>query len=76
MSGNGMLLTQAVLLGESLQGGFNSKSGIPFSDVSKGQGFNPHKGPSSLAEAGSLQLEFSYLAKISYNDDMRRKVSL
>jgi hypothetical protein len=71
-----VLLDRAISLGDSLSHAFNTQSGIPFSDVNlQGQnGFNPHNGPSSLAEAGSLQLEFSYLAKLAYNDELRRKV--
>jgi mannosyl-oligosaccharide alpha-1,2-mannosidase len=60
LSGDPVFLRRASELGGKLRGAFASPSGVPYSDVNlkSGAGFNPGKGPSSLAEAFSIQFEF------------------
>ncbi|CAM9761408.1 unnamed protein product, partial [Ectocarpus fasciculatus] len=68
LSGEEALLTKAADLGRRLSKAFDSPSGIPYSDVNlrSGRAFNPKSSPgSSLSEATTLQLEFSYLTKLT-----------
>ncbi|CAN0317850.1 unnamed protein product [Discosporangium mesarthrocarpum] len=70
LSGDNALLRKATDLGSRLSSAFSSRSGVPYSDVnlSTRRTFNPGHGVlglSSLAEATTLQLEFSYLSRVS-----------
>ncbi|CAN0098650.1 unnamed protein product, partial [Ectocarpus sp. 12 AP-2014] len=68
LSGEEALLTKAADLGRRLSKAFDSPSGIPYSDVNlkSGRAFNPRSSSgSSLSEATTLQLEFSYLTKLT-----------
>jgi len=64
-----LYLEKAADLADRLMGAFESKSGIPFASVnlktSKGVISHTDSGASSTAEAGSLQLEMKYLAKLT-----------
>eukprot|EP00752_Nemacystus_decipiens_P003825 g3519.t1 len=68
LSAEEALLAKATDLGLRLAKAFDSPSGIPYSDVNlrSGRAFNPRSSPgSSLSEATTLQLEFSYLSKLT-----------
>lgn len=69
LSGDDIFLDKAAELANSLKGGFDSPSGIPYSSVNllSGVGIKNHadNGASSTAEAATLQLEFRYLAKLT-----------
>lgn len=68
-SGDDLYIEKATGLAERLLGAFESPSGIPFAsfNLNSSQGIRSHtdNGASSTAEAGSLQLEFKYLAKLT-----------
>ncbi|CAM9939055.1 unnamed protein product [Ectocarpus sp. 8 AP-2014] len=75
LSGEEALLTKAADLGRRLSKAFDSPSGIPYSDVNlrSGRAFNPRSSPgSSLSEATTLQLEFSYLTKLTGDPSFHR----
>ncbi|KAM5471295.1 mannosyl-oligosaccharide alpha-1,2-mannosidase [Microsporum audouinii] len=67
--GDDLYIEKATGLAERLLGAFDSPSGIPFAslNLNSSQGIPSHtdNGASSTAEAGSLQLEFKYLAKLT-----------
>ena len=67
--GEDLYIEKATDLADRILGAFDSKSGVPFASInlntsmgvpSKGDG-----GASSTAEAGTLQLEFKYLSKLT-----------
>lgn len=72
LSNDDMFVDKATKLANSLIGGFDSPSGIPYSSVNlkTGKGVKNHvdNGASSTAEAATLQLEFRYLAKLTGED--------
>ncbi|KAK2882741.1 hypothetical protein FQN49_000053 [Arthroderma sp. PD_2] len=67
--GDDLYIEKATGLAERLLGAFDSPSGIPFASLnlnsSAGVPSHTDNGASSTAEAGSLQLEFKYLAKLT-----------
>ena len=70
---DGLLLAVALDLAERLLPAFGSVSGVPYSDVNLGTG--EVKDPewasyASLAEATTLQLEFTYLATLTRRPDL------
>lgn len=69
LSNDDIFLDRAVDLANALMGGFNSKSGVPYSSVNllTAEGIKNHvdNGASSTAEVATLQLEFRYLAKLT-----------
>ncbi|KAM9939541.1 hypothetical protein OXX80_000983 [Metschnikowia pulcherrima] len=69
LSEDDLFLERAVDLANSLKGGFDSNTGIPFSSVNllTGKGIKNHvdNGASSTAEVSTLQMEFRYLAKLT-----------
>lgn len=69
LSKDDLYLDKAAKLALSLLGGFESKTGIPYSSVNlmTGQGVRNHvdNGASSTAEVSTLQLEFKYLAHLT-----------
>lgn len=71
-SGDDLFLERAADLGNALLGGFDSKSGLPYSSVNllTGEGLKNHidNGASSTAEVATLQLEFRYLSKLTGED--------
>lgn len=72
LSNDDVFVDKAAKLANSLIGGFNSPTGIPYSSVNlkTGEGIKNHvdNGASSTAEAATLQLEFRYLAKLTGED--------
>ena len=68
-SGDDLYLEKAADLADRLVGAFESDSGVPFASVNlrtaKGKPSHADYGASSTAEAGSLQLEFKYLAYLT-----------
>lgn len=69
LSKDDVYLDKAADLANALVGGFNSKTGIPYSSVNlmSGEGLKNHvdNGALSTAEVATLQLEFKYLAKLT-----------
>lgn len=64
-----LYLNHAEDLGRRLVVAFNTSSGIPHRTVNLGKPHSPqYSYITSLAEAGSLQLEFKYLAELTKND--------
>lgn len=67
--GEDLYIEKAADLADRLLGAFDSKSGVPYASVnlqdSKGVPNHSDGGASSTAEAGSLQLEFKYLALLT-----------
>lgn len=77
-SGDQVFLDKATDLGERLLRGFDgSPSGLPFGGVSLKDGFSANAGwtggNSILAEFGSIQLEFRYLAKLTGRPELALK---
>jgi len=72
LSNDDVLLDKAADLANALMGGFQSKTGIPYSSVNlkTGEGIRNHVdgGASSTAEVATLQLEFKYLSKLTGED--------
>ncbi|EGW34770.1 uncharacterized protein SPAPADRAFT_57837 [Spathaspora passalidarum NRRL Y-27907] len=68
-----MYLDKAVGLANSLHGAYKTDSGIPYSSVNlkTGKGLKNHVdgGASSTAEAGTVQLEMKFLAKLTGEQD-------
>lgn len=68
-SNDDLYLDTAVDLANALLGGFDSKTGVPYSSVNlkTGQGVKNHvdNGASSTAEVTTLQLEFKYLSYLT-----------
>jgi hypothetical protein len=68
-AGEDLYLEKAKDLADRVIGAFESDSGIPFAsvDLKTAKGIPSHDdgGASSTAEAGTLQLEFKYLAKLT-----------
>ncbi|EMG46730.1 Mannosyl-oligosaccharide 1,2-alpha-mannosidase [Candida maltosa Xu316] len=68
-NGDDVYLDRAVQLANSLNGAYDTPSGIPYSSVNlkTGKGIKNHmdNGASSTAEVGTLQLEMKYLAKLT-----------
>ncbi|KAI1956416.1 mannosyl-oligosaccharide alpha-1,2-mannosidase [Ophidiomyces ophidiicola] len=68
-AGEDLYIEKAADLADRLLGAFESKSGVPYASVNlnKSIGIVSHtdNGASSTAEAGTLQLEFKYLAKLT-----------
>lgn len=68
-AGEDLYIEKAADLAERLLGAFESPSGIPWSNVnlntSAGVVMHFDEGATSIAEAGSIQLEFKYLAKLT-----------
>lgn len=58
-------LEKAVDLGDRLLYAFNTESGIPYSDITLSNGIPKSYGPSSTAEATTIQLEFKYLSHLT-----------
>lgn len=78
-SGDKVFLEKAVDLGERLLHGFDeSDSGIPFGQVNLKNGRNQNIGWTGnnaiLAEFGTLQIEFRYLAKATGRPELKEKV--
>ncbi|KAJ1535891.1 Mannosyl-oligosaccharide 1,2-alpha-mannosidase IB [Nowakowskiella sp. JEL0078] len=74
LDGDGRLLAKAVDLADRLLGAFETKTGIPLNYINLATGdFRPEdmnfegEGVASLAEAGTLQLEFQYLSEVTGN---------
>ena len=67
--GDDLYIEKAADLADRLLGAFDSKSGVPYTNVnlkeSKGVPNHMDGGASSTAEAASLQLEFKYLALLT-----------
>lgn len=68
---NAIFLERAGQLADGLSGGFNSPSGIPWSDVDLAQSKGFAEADSSLSEASSVQLEFKALAHAQGNVTFR-----
>lgn len=70
-------LSKAVELAERLLPAYDSRSGIPYASVHLGRkiGLRSHAdgGASSMAEAGTLQLEMKYLSYLTGNETYWRK---
>lgn len=70
-SGDAVFLEKAVDLGDRLIKAFDSPSGIPYSHVNLktgvGKNSNWNSRGTSIAEAGTLQIEFRFLAKVTGN---------
>ncbi|KAJ5550640.1 hypothetical protein N7535_001414 [Penicillium sp. DV-2018c] len=68
-AGEDLYIEKATDLTERLLGAFESPSGVPWSNVnlntSAGVVVHFDEGATSMSEAGSLQLEFKYLAKLT-----------
>ncbi|CAI7633309.1 unnamed protein product [Penicillium bialowiezense] len=68
-AGEDLYIEKATDLAERLLGAFDSPSGIPWSNVnlntSEGVVVHFDEGATSISEAGSVQLEFKYLAKLT-----------
>jgi mannosyl-oligosaccharide alpha-1,2-mannosidase len=68
-AGEDLYIEKAADLAERLLGAFESPSGIPWSNVnlntSAGVVVHFDEGATSISEAGSVQLEFKYLAKLT-----------
>jgi mannosyl-oligosaccharide alpha-1,2-mannosidase len=68
-AGEDLYIEKAADLAERLLGAFESPSGIPWSNVnlntSEGVVVHFDEGATSTSEAGSVQLEFKYLAKLT-----------
>lgn len=60
-----LYLRKAVDLGDRLLPAFSSESGIPFSGITLSNGVPVGYGPSSTAEATTVQLEFKYLSHLT-----------
>lgn len=60
-----LYLRKAVDLGDRLLPAFNTESGIPFSGITLSNGVPVGYGPSSTAEATTIQMEFKYLSHIT-----------
>jgi mannosyl-oligosaccharide alpha-1,2-mannosidase len=60
-----LYLEKAVDLGDRLLYAFDTESGIPYSDVVLSNGKSASYGPSSTAEATTIQLEFKYLSHLT-----------
>eukprot|EP00946_MAST-07B_sp_MAST-7B-sp1_P005409 g5409.t1 len=79
ISGNKMFLDKAVDLGNRLFKAFNTPSGIPVGQVNlqTGAGHNAAwtSSASVLAEIGTLQVEFRYLAEVTGNQEMFNKAT-
>ncbi|KAI8329903.1 glycoside hydrolase [Blakeslea trispora] len=60
-----LYLQRAVDLGNRLLPAFNTNSGIPISGITLSSGVPVGHGPSSTAEATTLQLEFKYLSHLT-----------
>ncbi|KAL9557581.1 hypothetical protein MBANPS3_001305 [Mucor bainieri] len=60
-----LYLRKAVDLGDRLLPAFNTESGIPFSGITLSNGVPVGYGPSSTAEATTIQLEFKYLSHLT-----------
>lgn len=60
-----MYLEKAVDLGDRLLYAFDTESGIPYSDIELSSGVPKRYGPSSTAEATTIQLEFKYLSHLT-----------
>lgn len=60
-----MYLEKAVDLGDRLMHAFKTESGIPYSGVTLSSGEPEMFGPSSTAEATTVQLEFKYLSHLT-----------
>lgn len=60
-----MYLKKAVDLGDRLLYAFDTESGIPYSDIELSSGVPKRYGPSSTAEATTIQLEFKYLSHLT-----------
>ncbi|GAA5998370.1 glycoside hydrolase family 47 protein [Rhodotorula paludigena] len=73
-----MLLDKAVDLADRLLPAFETESGIPmsFANLAKRTGILDHdnRGLTSVAEAGTLQLEFKYLSQLTGNPIYWQKV--
>lgn len=69
LSNDDAYLDKAVDLAAALMGGFNSKTGLPYSSVNllTGEGIPNHvdNGASSTAEVATLQLEFKFLSHLT-----------
>lgn len=69
LGGDDVFLDRAADLANALIGGFDSKTGLPYSlvNLDSGEGIRNHvdNGASSTAEVATLQLEFRYLAKLT-----------
>ena len=79
LSGKKLFLDKAIDLGRRLYRAFDTPSGIPVGQINlaTGSGHNAAWTSSSsvLAEIGTLQVEFRYLAEVSGNPDMFTKVT-
>lgn len=60
-----LYLEKAVDLGDRLLYAFDTDSGIPYSDITLSTGIPNSYGPSSTAEAATIQLEFKYLSHLT-----------
>ncbi|CEP20095.1 hypothetical protein [Parasitella parasitica] len=60
-----LYLRKAVDLGDRLLPAFDSESGIPYSGITLSNGVPVGYGPSSTAEATTVQLEFRYLSHLT-----------
>ena len=79
LSGKQIFLTKAMDLGKRLYRAFDTPSGIPVGQINlaTGSGHNAAWTSSSsvLAEIGTLQVEFRYLAEVSGQPEMFKKVT-
>ncbi|KAF0688408.1 Aste57867_19964 [Aphanomyces stellatus] len=69
LSGERHVLDAAVTLADSLSQSFNTLSGIPLSLINLTDGVGHEQ--STLAQIGTLQLEFKYLAQLTCNNNYR-----
>lgn len=76
-SGDKMFLEKAVDIGDRLFKAFDSPTGIPFSFVNlktgKGENANWNRIGTSIAQAGTLQVEFRFLSKVTGNKTYAEK---
>lgn len=78
LSGDPLFLQKALDLGERLLPGFDSPSGVPFSDVnlSSGKAHSPKWSPdSSTSEVTTVQLEFRDLTRLSGDPKFEAKAA-
>ena len=76
-SGDKVFLEKAVDIGDRLFKAFDNPTGIPYSFVNlktgKGENANWNRLATSIAEAGSLQVEFRFLSKVTGNKTYAEK---
>lgn len=73
LSGNNVLLKQAVILADQLLVAFDSPTGMPYNYINFPGGAVDKKAPLDLAEIGTCQMEFTRLSQITKDPKYERK---